>query len=223
MKRFILLAAALLMMVPTVEARRKTKKAGSIDGSVYSDGRYGFKFTVHDNWKAKINRDEDNFRIILTQRKYGTPARYQDAPDYTKRPRLAVYADTCTMGVYPLLDSLLSESFESEQKKAIMKEFEFFYEPEIIPKGLSRIEISGESGVLWSGQAKYVKEVQTSAGSVGGKREYGSYAGAVIAVKKGETVLLAHLMCEWEFFDSVLKEVTTMMTGLEWNEEGGES
>ncbi len=218
MKRLLLLVMVLLLAVPTVEARKKKDKAGKMVGSVYQDKKYDFKLTVHENWKARIEKNKSNFRLILTQRKYGTPSDYADAPDYTKVPRVAVFVDTSSMGVFPFVDSLLSEGYKSEQKKTLLKEFEFLNEPEIIPKGRSRIEVGGESGLIWKGQSKYIKEVQTSAGAVGGKRVYGSYGGAILAAKnkKTNTIVLFHLMCEWEYFEPVLNEVKAIVTSLEW-------
>ena len=203
MRQFLLLSLALLVLAPATEARKKQKKA-----------KYGFELTLHENWKPKISKDKDKQRILLTQRKYDVPSDYIDAPNYTHTPQLIMYVDTTTFGVHAFIDSLTSEDYRSKQKKEILKEFEFLNEPDRVPKRRSRMEIAGESAVLWKAQAKYMKEIQESASSMSGKRVRREYGGAVAAVKVGDNIVLFHLMTEWEFFESVLAEVLPMIKSL---------
>jgi len=225
MRNFILLALLLLLAVPGVDARKRKDKAGKMDGAVYQDKKYGFKLTVHENWKVRIQKNKSRFRLTLTQKKYGTPAHFQKAEDYTEVPRVVIFVDTCSMGIFPFVDSLLSNEYKSDRKKEILKEFEFLNKPEVIPKGRNRIEVGGVSGLVWQGQSKYTKEIQTSASGVGGERVYGSYGGAIFAAKrKNESMrVLVHLMCEWEYFAPILKEVSTMVTSFQWPEVEEES
>lgn len=218
MKRFALLVLLAMLAVPTAEAGRKSKKAGKLKDAVFIDERYGFELTVHENWKAKVQKDDDDFRLVLTQKSYGIPPDYQRVPDYTKVPKLIVYASKSEMGPFPFLDSLMSESYESSRKKDILREFEFLQESDIVPMGRRRAEVGGESGVLWKGKSKYVKDIQESAGSVSGKRVYGAYGGAIIVTRKDETIVLFHVMAEWQFFESVMSEVMTMIASFEWSE-----
>jgi len=222
MKRMFLLALVLLLAVPVAEAGRKKKKAGQLDDSVYTDNGFDFSLTVHENWKARIRKDKDSYRLVLTQKNYGIPPDYQRVPDYTKVPRLAIFADTSTAGVYPFLDSLLSDSYKSDQKKSAMKECEILYESELVPMGRKRAEIGGSSAVIWKGKSKYMKEIQETAGSVAGKRIYGAYGGAIVVTKKDNVIVLFHVMCEWQFYESVMSEVMSIVTSLKWPPEEGE-
>ena len=219
MKRMFLLALVLLLAVPVAEAGRKRKKAGRLDDSAYTDNKYDFSLTVHENWKVRIRKDKDSYRLVLTQKNYGIPPDYQRVPDYTKVPRLAVFADTSSVGVYPFLDSLLSDSYESEQKESVLKECEILYESGLVPIGHKRAEIGGSSAVVWKGKSKYVKEIQETAGSVAGKRVYGAYGGSIVVTKKDNVIVLFHVMCEWQFYESVMNEVMAIVTSLKWPAE----
>ena len=215
MKRILLMLVAVLICVTAADARRKKETSGAIQDGVYQDNRFGFKFTIHSNWQARLKKNEENFRLVLTQKKFGIPPDYQQAPDYTYIPRLVIYADTSSFTASDLLDSLRSSTFKSKQKKEILSEFEFLNQPDIIPKDKKLPRIAGENGVVWEGESKYVKEVQESQTSDAGVRVYGGYSGHIIGVKSDQGILIMmHLMCERGFREDVYAEVTTMLNSL---------
>jgi hypothetical protein len=223
MKKLVILILAGLMLAPMADARRKKPKAGKLDGNVYTDNQYGFQLTVHENWKARVNKDDDRVRLTITKKNYAIPTDFMNAPDYTKIPRIVVYVDTSSLGAHALVDSLTSETFSSDQKKEIVKEFEIFqrsdvYDGPVVPKGRSRLEVDGESGLMWKGQVKYKQVVSTSASSVGGKLVRSSYGGAIGAVKHGDNIYLFHVMCEWEYVATILAEVEMTIRSLKWGD-----
>ncbi len=216
MKRSILALLAVLVAMPSADAARKKPSAGTISEGVYRDSKYGFELKVSDNWKAIISKDENNLRLALVQRNYGIPPRYQNAPDYTVIPRIAIYADTSALGAAAMLDSLLSQTWKSKQRKDILKDFDFLNQNNIIPRNKKFTQIAGEAAVVWEGTVKYVKDISTSTSDVGGVRESGAYGGAVIATKKGNTVVLFHLMCEDDFYNDVMKDALSIANSLVW-------
>lgn len=215
-QRWFIWVLALLLMVPAVEARRKSAKAGSKKDNVYSDATYGFSFTIHENWNAKIKKKKNPFRLFMFQKNYGVTTEYRLTPDYNKNPKVVLYIDTTSMGPRALVDSLASDSYKSKQKKTILKEFEFLFEPELKPRGRRMFQVKGAKGVRWDGQAKYVKEIQISTNTAAGKRVYGTYSGAIIGVKNGNVIALFHVMTEREFFDKVMLEVMEMINSIKW-------
>ena len=219
MKRLIIIGIALLLAAPTVDARRKGAKAGTIENNLFTDEDNGIELTINDNWKAKLGKEKDKIRILLTKRTYDVPADYIDAPDYTQIPMLIVYVDTTTLGAYAFIDSLMSETFKSKQKDEIAKDFEILNERDIVPKKRSRFEVDGEAGLVWSAQAKYMKEIQSSMGSSSGTRVRRSYGGAVAAVKKGDKIVLFHIMTEYEFFDPILAQAMEIIQSLKFLDE----
>lgn len=214
MKKLLLLGLILLLMAPTADARRKGKKAGEITGNVYRDNVYGYELTLHENWKAKVGKEGENVRLLLTQRNYSVPSDYLDAKDYTKIPDLVVFVDTSSLSAHVFIDSLVSPNFKSGQKSEILKDFAILTEPDLIPMQRSRMEIAGQSALLWKAQAKYKKEVQNSSTSMSGKTVYRSYGAAIAAVKIDNYIVLFQVMSEWEFFGPVMKEAQPMIESL---------
>ena len=217
MKRLVIIASLVILMIPIAEARRKRDKAGDIKKDEYVDKKFGFSLKMDVDWKVKINDNDDPFRLVLVQKNYLIPTDYADAPDYTKVPRIVVYADTTSMPVFGFVDSLLSDSYDSDQKNEVRKEFEILWEQDLTPRSEDRTEIDGEPAVVWTGQSQYVKEVSTSAGSLGGKRVYGTYGGGIIGVKKGDTMVLFHVMSEWQYFDSIMQKTLAIASSLKFN------
>lgn len=219
MKKLLILSLTLILLAPAVQGRKKQPKAGKVTDNVFHDDKYGFDLILHQDWKAKVGKDKDHLRLRLIQRKYDVPSDYINAPDYTKIPTLTVYVDTSSFGAHVFLDSLINEEFKSDQKKDILKEFEILNERELIPKRRSRIEIGGESALIWKAQAKYTKEVAESASSSTYKWVKRSYGGAIAVLKHGDYIVLFHVITEWEFFEPVLVEVMPMIQSIAFPED----
>lgn len=221
MRRLLSMTLALLILAPAADAARKKPKAGKVDDGVYTDAKYDFTLMAHKNWDISVKKDQDHVRLTMTQKNYGIPSDYLDAPSYTQVPKLTVYVDTSSLGPHAFLDSLLNRDFKSDQKNDILKDFDMLQKQDVIPKGRKRWQVQDESGTIWTGQAKYIENVQTSASSVGGKRVYGSYGGIIAAVQKGNNILLFHMMCEWDFFDNVMGELNQILGSLDLKEGEG--
>jgi len=214
MKKLLYFGLALLLLVPSADARRKGKKAGELTGNVFRDNEYGYEITVHENWKAKVGKAGDQVRLFLAQRNYGIPTDYMDAKDYTKIPELIIFVDTSSMAAHVFIDSLISPDFKSGQKSDVFKEFAILNEPDLVPMQRSRLEIAGQSALIWKVQAKYKKDIQTSSTSMSGKTVRRSYGGAIAAVRVDNFIVLFQVMSEWEYFEAVLKEAQPMIQSL---------
>jgi hypothetical protein len=222
MKKLFLLVLVLLVMAPAVDARRKVKKAGEITGNVFRDNEYGYELTIHENWKAKVGKEGENVRLVMTAKNWSVPSDYMDNKTYTKIPEMIVYVDTSSLGAHVFIDSLTSRNFKSGQKSDIFKEFAILNELDLVPMQRTRMEIAGESALMWKAQAKYKKEISTSATSTSGRRVDRSYGGAIAAVKIDKYIVLFHVMTEWEFFEPVLMEAQPMIESLKLLQEEDE-
>ncbi len=222
MKRMLICGLLLLMAAPMVEARRKEKKVGEIAGDLFKDSEYGLEIKLHQNWKPKIGKEGAKVRLTLLQRNYSVPSDYTNAPDYTQIPLVILYVDTTTLGPHAFIDSLASQTFKSGQKNAIYKEFEILAEPDLIPLQRTRMDIAGQSALMWKVRANYKKDIETSTGSSTYKKVSRSFGGAIAAVKVGQNIVLFYVRTEWEFFDPVLSEVMPMIESLkiQQQEEG---
>lgn len=227
MRRILLLTMVGLLMATSVSARRPKDKAGSVKDGVFVDKKYGFSLEMSEDWKYKTGKNKSNFRLTLTQINYEVPPNYMDAESYTKIPRTVVYADTTGMGVTAFIDSLLSDSYKSKQKKEIFKEFEIINDQsagggmtreKLVPRQRKAIDLAGERGLFWTGKVKYRNEIATSASSMGGRRVYGGYGGCIIGVKKGDLIVLMHTICEENYFESVVAEAMRLANTLKFAE-----
>jgi hypothetical protein len=218
MKKILMGLLFALLLAPATDARRKTAKAGEVENGVFTDAQYNYSMTLSDKWDVRIRKDKEDFRLTMVQRNYGIPTQYMDAQDYTYAPRIVLYAGVSTLSPSALIDSLLSNSYKSEQKTEMLKEFDFLREPDIVPKGRKPLSLEGMSGTQWQGEAKYMKAVQTSASSVGGKRVNSSYNGGLVVLKKNgaDNVLVFHVMSEVEFWPPVFDEALGMINSITW-------
>jgi hypothetical protein len=224
MTRLISLLLALCIALPVLAAKKK-ERTGTVTGMNYTDSEYDFSFTLSENWSHKLRKAGDHFRMILLQKNYAIPADYQNAPDYTQVPRVTVWADTTSLDVVNFVDSLVSETYKSEQKKEIMKEFDIFvsgsagsggYREPPIPRKRSTQTFGGERGIVWNAQMKYRQDVTLSAASQSGKTVNGAYGGSIVGLRKGNRIVLFHLICEWAYFPQVQEDFMTLVNTFTW-------
>ncbi len=226
-KKLLLIALAVAICIPTADARRRSPKAGKIKDGWFIDSKYNFKLNLPKGWSVNIKKEDDPVRLVLVQKNYQIPPDYLNAEDYTEVPRLTVYMAESNMSAIAFRDSLLSESYNSDQKGDIRKYFEILND-RALGEGTQREEkvtldrptmyIDDKRAAGWVGQSQYIKNITLSASSQSGKRVYGEYAGTIIAVKNGNKMLLFHLMTEGQYHESVWAELEPMITSLEWPE-----
>jgi len=225
------LAILVLVAAPGLHARKKVAKAGSVKDGVFTDARHNYSLSVADSWRYNIQKDKNNYRLILTQKRFEVPTYYIDAKDYTFVPKIVIWADTTSHNPFDFLDSLLSETYSSKQKKEIFKEFEMLHgastsestvREKVIPRSRKVTTLAGLKGIIWKGKVVYRKEVALSSSSSAGKRVIGAWGGAIVAVKKDDLIIMFHVMCEWENFEDIVDEAMAMITTLKWTEDGEE-
>ena len=225
MKRLIIALLIVAVAVPCLQARRPRNKAGDVKDKVYTDKKFNFNMTLNDEWKYKIRKNDDNFRIVLVQKNYEIPPDYLDAPDYTMVPRLVLWVDETKQSVFTFMDSLLSESYSSDQKKELLREFDILNDnisekgnirEKLITRKKKALEIAGSKALMWTGQMKYRKEVAESASSLGGKRVIGAYGGSMVGIKKDDNIYVFHLICEWNYFESNMAKAMEIINSINW-------
>lgn len=224
MKKLLIVSLILLFVVPSVMSRRKPDRAGSVSDYVFTDKKFDFSIKLNDGWKYKIQKNEDICRLTMVQVDYAIPPDYQAAPDYTKIPRVVFSVAETNLDPRTFVDSLVSETFDSDQKSELLKEFEILnigpgsgFSPEkLVPRGANNFEVKDLKAHKWTGQLKYTNEVSTSASSLGGKRVKGAYGGMIVAIEKGDKILLIHAICEWIYFSDIEKSVMEFVNSLEW-------
>ena len=227
MKQIVITCFLIIFVFSLADAGRRRPKSGKVKDNVYVDSKYGFKITLSEGWKHSLRKENDNFRLLLTKRKYEIPADYTNAPDYTQIPRIIIWTDTTSLPTFAFLDSLVSTTWHTKQKKELLKEFEIIASDissgsrreKFVPRGRKPVKLSGEQAILWQAKSTYVKEVAVTSSGLATKRVYGAYGGAIVVVKKGNRAFVFHLMTEWSFFESNLKETLGIISTFEFSGE----
>ena len=227
MKRIIITCLLIIFAVSIADAGRRRPQSGKVKDKVYVDSKYGFKITIDEGWKHSLRKENDNFRLLLTKRKYEIPAEYINAPDYTQIPRIIIWTDTTSLPTFAFLDSLVSKTWNTKQKKELLKEFEIIASDissgsrreKFIPRGRKPVKLSGEQAILWQAKSTYVKDVAVTSSGLASKRVYGAYGGAIVVVKKGNRAFVFHLMTEWAYFENNLKETLGIISTFEFSDE----
>ncbi|MEA2031413.1 MAG: hypothetical protein U9N55_07465 [candidate division Zixibacteria bacterium] len=220
LKRLTIILIILAVCAPNVLSRRRKPKSGKIEDSVYTDSKYNFQLTLLDGWNVSLNKLDENCRFIMLKDKYQIPSIYANAPDYTLIPRLTVYVAEIPVTPFEMLDSLLSETYSSDEKDDLLKELEilnnqFIGEAEredVVTRVRRLYNIGDFKGVLWQGKSNYMKKVVQSSSTGSGKRVYGAYQGVVVIMRidKGK-LLFFHLISEDQYFTMNWKDAKQLI------------
>ena len=108
-----------LMVLPSVQGARKKNKAGVVKDYVFTDKQFNYSLTLNEGWKYKVQKEKATTRLVLTKVDFGIPPDYRSAPDYTKIPRMVVSVVETNMGAVEYIDSLVSDSYNSDEKNEL--------------------------------------------------------------------------------------------------------
>ncbi len=199
--------------LPTVFARTKKDKTGTITDSVYTDAEYGFKFTIKNNWEGKVFTEPSNYRLQVEQTNPEIPPEYTDYADQMPRPTMSVYMATTDLAPLAFVDSLLSETYKSDQKKEILQDIDF-YDENVTFQGFTtrikkEIKIGELKGVEWEGSATYKIKM-------GEQTMNNEVALGLIGVRKGDHILLFLTGHDKRFFRKLFDEATEMAMSVKW-------
>jgi hypothetical protein len=200
--------------MPSAFARKKKERSGKIDDNVYTDAKYKFKLTLPENWSAKLQKPDSDFRLILTQNDHEIPPALMPYPHKAMVPEVKVYITETKLDPLEFIDSLVSHTYKSDAKGDILGEIIFLEEgvdyDGLLPDVRKGIEIDEKPAGRWEGHADYtVKQGLTETT----KRSYGT---GFMTIAKGDKILVFQLSCERRFFPKVFAEVVTMAESLKW-------
>ncbi len=227
MKKYIVLLMSVLLIVPVIGARPKKKKTGSVKDLVYTDVKYDFTMKFNEDWKYSLRKAGDNFRFVLVKKNYAIPPAYSDVPEYTMIPRIALWIDTTSKSPFEFIDSLISPSFQSKQKKELRKECEILINnisergdirEKLITRKKRALNINGKKAMSWVGKVGYRKEIVKSITDAAVITQPGDYGGYIVAIKNGKQICVIHMICEWNYFETNMAEIGQMISTIDWKD-----
>lgn len=216
MKRFLIILLALLVCIPSVYARKKSKKSGVIEDNIYTDAEYDFTIKILENWEAKLQKPKKMIRLALTQQDHEIPPELMQFPSMAMVPTLNIHIGEVDMPPAVYVDSLVSNTYSSDVKKDVMKDL-LALEENVSFDGLKttqkdRIEIDEKEACQWQGSVNYTKKLGM------GDTIPRVYSVGIVALKKGDLMLTCLIETESMFFTDIFKEVLEMVHTIEWSE-----
>jgi len=214
MKRLIIIILALVICIPTVQARKKSAKSGTIKDNVYTDSEHGFMFTLPENWVPKLQKQKKDLRLILNQKDFEIPPELMPYPTLTEVPELKVLIIEQPYPAQAFVDSIVKYEYSSDAKKEVFKDI-LALEEKVIFDGLTpdkkmKKKIDEKWGYQWEGSAHFTKKLGM------GDEIPRTHAVGIYAVKNGDKTLVFLLTCENTFFNKIFKEITTMVDSTKW-------
>jgi len=216
MRRFLIISLVILVGANIAYGRRRSKDAGSVQDSVYTDSNYNFSLKIPKGWEHSIKDEDDNVRLVLTREEYDIPQRYIHFPAYTETPKVTVFAGETSMPLNWFVDSLLSDDYNSKLKKRMLPELKILY-GDYIPKKRSKMSTGQSEGIILVGERQYTISVQRS-GFQSDKADVVTdyYGGGVYLTKHEDNIVALHFICEKVFLDNYMDEFNSMINSFNW-------
>jgi len=213
-----LMIILLVTLAFNICSARKRDKAGKIEDGIYYDKEYNFSLVVPDGWNTSIKKADSEVRLILTKDQYDIPIHFQHAPNYTKVPKVTVYVGDASMRLDWFVDSLLSDDYNSDQKKDMLNEFELLF-GDYINTRRSKMTIGDVEGYLISGERRYTIQVQR-AGSQADKADVVTdyYAGSLFLTEHDGKFIIFHFICERLYYKMLENEFLNMLKGFKFTD-----
>ncbi|MCK4385678.1 MAG: hypothetical protein KAW52_05380 [candidate division Zixibacteria bacterium] len=180
----------------------KAKKTGKVEKNVYTDSTFGFQITGLDNWKVKAQKEASLVRVLMTQKNYKMSS-IRGASKYTTAiPTILVLADTTSLSLKQMEESILKEG------KLLQNKDDFMIKLDLVPNS-KYLEIHDVMIDSVPARDYTLKQPYKKTGEDIRVRDpvFGSsviiqdfLAGHVILFKKGNNIYVVQFSCEREFY-----------------------
>jgi len=215
MRRMINLILAFLL-VPAMLLAKKQPAGELIGDTLYHDLAYDFNLRLADGWKiAKINQEQDIYRMAITQRSPVIPAHFQEDRSYFTAPKLTILAEKNALSADSLAALIINRKQEGKLIKEALRTLATISVSQFTPTFGRPVKLKfGEfQGVMIPVRKDYRYEVDM-AGSALPKLVNDFIRGTVFVLKKGELTLEIETAAEQESYGLLEKEFEAMMKSL---------
>jgi hypothetical protein len=212
-KSGLIVFLVVLICLPSAFARKKKDKTGAIVENVYTDAEYDFKLTIRENWQGKVFSEPSNYRLEVEQTNPEIPPEYAEYASEMPLPAMSIYLATVDLTPVAFVDSLLSQTYKSDQKKEILKDVDFFDESISFQGFTTRIKkgvkFGDLDGVQWEGTARY--NIKMGEQSISNETAVG-----LLGIKKGKNLLLFLTGHDKRYFRKLFDEAIEMAMSVKW-------
>lgn len=220
--KFVGIAVTAVLLIACIGAPVQAKKAGEVKDNVYLDNEYNFSFKVPEGWSTSIKSSKYALRLTMDQKSPVPPYQFQGSlRDYMQIPIMAVIVDTTSMDANEFVDSLLSPSFESKQKKFMDKYLKIVSRPYEMVKR-QEITFQGHLAVLMEARQPYEITVAQQGSDKADVVNDNKYGTIFVTVRDGHVYMIS-MICEYRTSQPILDMYNKMIDSLKFgtDEETG--
>lgn len=217
------IAVTVVLFIACIGAPVQAKKAGEVKDNVYRDNEYSFSFGVPEGWSTSIKSSKYALRLTLDQKSPVPPYQFRgNLRDYMQIPSMAVIVDTTSLGANEFVDSLLSSTFESKQKKFMDKYLKIISRPYELVKR-QEVTFQGKLSVMMEARQPYeitVAQQGSDRADVVNDNKYGTI---FVTVRDGHVYMIT-MICEYRTSQPIMDIYNKMINSLKFgaDEEAGE-
>jgi hypothetical protein len=222
--KFIGIALTVVLFIACIGTPIQAKKAGEVKDNVYYDDSYNFSFAIPEGWSANIKSSKYALRLTMDQKSPVPPYQFQGAlRDYMQIPTMAVIVDTTSLGANEFVDSLLSPTFKSKQKKFMDKYLRIFSRPYEMVKR-QEVTFKGKLAVMMEARQPYeitVAQGRSDKADVVNDNKYGT---VFVTVRDGHVYLIT-MICEYRTSQPIVTMYNKIIDSLNFgsSEEAGKA
>ncbi len=217
--KFVGIAVSVVLLIACIGTPIQAKKAGDVKDNVYHDETYDFSFAVPDGWSTSIKSSKYALRLTMDQKSPVPPYQFRgNLRDYMQIPTMAVIVDTTSLEANAFVDSLLSPTFDSKQKKFMDKYLKIFSRPYEMVKR-QEVTFKGKLAVMMEARQPYEITVAQQGSDKADVVNDNKYGTVFVTVRDGHVYLIT-MICEYRTSQQIVDMYNELISSLKFG--GGE-
>ncbi len=218
--KFVGIAVTVVLFIACVGAPVEAKKSGEVKDNIYTDNDYDFSMQIPDGWSTSIKSSKYALRMTMDQKSPVPPYQFQGGlRDYMQVPTMAVIVDTTSLGANEFVDSLLSSSFESDQKKFMYKYLKIVSRPYELVKR-QEITFQGKMAVLMEARQAYEITVAKQGSDKADVVNDNKYGTIFVTVRDGHVYMIS-MICEYRTSQPIVDMYNQVISSLKFGPKKG--
>jgi len=218
--KFVGIAVTVVLLLACIGAPAQAKKAGEVKDNVYQDNDYHFSLLIPDGWSASVKNAKYALRLTMDQKSPVPPYQFRGSlRDYMQIPTMAVIVDTTSLDANVFVDSMLSSSFESDQKKFLLKYLKIITRTYELVKR-QEITFQGDLAVLMEVRQPYEVTVAKQGSDKADVVNDNKYGTIFITVRDGHVYVIS-MICEYRTSEAILAMYDQVIKSLKFGSDEG--
>ncbi|MCP4634494.1 MAG: hypothetical protein GY855_16320 [candidate division Zixibacteria bacterium] len=226
MKRIISITIAIFVVsLPNIGIAAKTGKI--VDDSIFVDTRIGFRLTVPENWKIKIQKDKKkkpNYeRVVAIKKNYKVNTVVRELHGEFTIPTLTAFADSNQMNLDEYSEYVLKQLYQINTDDDILLSTELLSDTDLIDS--FSVELDGVKSKRMQFKHRYKRFLDTTGRDINWQRNGGvklvqDFNIIDVAIfKRGDWIIMLYASCEREFYQINRMDFVNMLNSIRFDDE----